>query len=135
MNHNVLSKGETRAWIILAVLVLFVGTFISVRTTQQVQKTVKATDLIAQCTTPGTTCAKLSDASRIANQEFQKATIQNTTLCLGIASREAGPTDTALLEQKFNECVAAKVPLPPAPLTSTTPITISKSPTPVATTR
>jgi len=116
---NKLSKFEQRAWILLAVLTLFVGTFISVRTTQQVEKTVRATDLIAQCTTPGTACAKLSEASRIANQEFQKKTIEETTLCLGIASREAG-LDTSVLETKFKECIVARVPPPPPVVTTTT---------------
>lgn len=114
---NVLSKAEIRAWFLFALLVLTVGTFVNVRTTQQVQKTVKATDLIAQCTTPGTQCSKLSEQSRIANQEFQKKTIEETTLCLGVAAREAGP-DTELLKIKFRECVASNVPVPPTTATT-----------------
>lgn len=117
---RILTKTEIRAWAILITLVMFVGTFVGVRTTQQVEKAVRATDLIAQCTTPGTQCSKLSEQSRIANQEFQKKTIQETTLCLGIASRETIGQDSALLEQRFNACIASRVPPPPGASTTTT---------------
>jgi hypothetical protein len=110
-----ISKTETRLWIILGMLILFVSTYVGVRTTQQVGKTVKSTDLIAQCTKPGTACSKLTEDTRIVNQEFQQKTIRETVLCLGLAGKVTG-TDTALFEQKFNECVIEKLPpLPPTP--------------------
>ena len=50
---------EIRLWFVGAIAALAVGTFVNVRAVQN-------TDLIKECTTPGTACYKLASDSRAA---------------------------------------------------------------------
>lgn len=96
-----------RLMLFLLIIILAVNTVIDTMGNQDIEDAVANTDLIAQCTTPGTVCSKLSAANR-AKQEARSAA-ENKCVIETILDFPPSDQRAALKEQilaGYDECVA-----------------------------
>ena len=92
---------------------------------RNVERTVRNTDLVAECTTPGTRCFKLTQerraeeeriaqAERAAQQLFFTELITKANRCLiESAFKEGQAISGADRIQAYDECIARIPPIPP----------------------
>ena len=106
-------------WTLLIVLVI--GSFSNVIAARQATQAVQNTDLIKQCTTPGTKCFVLSAQSRKNQNDFFIDLITKANRCLLESAFNQGiPVTGAARIKAYDDCIARIPPVPPPDPTATT---------------
>lgn len=117
---SIFKNEQLAIWILVIVLsILSLSTSVSA---QQAARAAKKTDIIAECTTPGTRCSKLAEDNRLKQNQFFTDLITKANRCLlSSAFKEGRPPLTGEERVKaYDDCVQEIPPIPPDATTTTT---------------
>jgi hypothetical protein len=105
-----------RLLLVLIIIMLSVTAVINTVGNQRLEDTVKKTDIIAQCLTPGSECSRLTAERDKREQEYLKGLMKTTNICVLYASRQTEGQPLEELTRIYDECVSAGAPPPPEPI-------------------
>lgn len=88
-------------WVLIVILI--VSTFSTALAARHAANAAENTDLIAECTTPGTRCAELRRVTEEAEQKFFNDLISKSSRCI----IESGPPNSPDRLGAYDRCIAA----------------------------
>lgn len=116
---RLIQKDQFAVWVLAIILsVLSLSTSISA---QQAARAARKTDIIAECTTPGTRCSNLAEQNVIKQNQFFVDLITKTNRCLLSSAFKEGQPALSGSErvQAYDTCVKELPPLPDVTTTTT----------------
>lgn len=108
-----------RDWIVLGALFVVLGVLsvVQVVSLNRVEQAVGNTDLIAECTTPGTRCFELAKENKRKEQEYFTKLTTDASLCILLTSGAVNTGEIAFepepIETYYTKCVMDRIPPPP----------------------
>lgn len=110
-------KGWEKIGFAFLMIILVVSTLSTAVASQQAAKAAKNTDIIAQCTTPGTSCFKLTQLQEVRRTAQNKCVIDSILNLPPIPERAAKRQE---ILDGYDKCVDAEVILASTTTTTTT---------------
>lgn len=108
-----------RDWLVLGVLFVILGILSTVQiiSLNRIEKSAQNTDLIAECTTPGTRCFKLAQENIRKQQEWQAKLTREASLCILLTSGAVNtgeiPFEPEPVAKYYDQCVVDRAGPPP----------------------
>ena len=107
-----------RLFLVMIIVMLTINTVIDTTGNQKLEKTVRDTDIIAQCLDPNSRCSKFTAELNRLEREYLESLMKTTNLCVLRVSRTAPTADVETLAIAYDECVKTRTPPAPLPIPS-----------------